>query len=97
LWKDSVETAKQCNIAVQAVEKRLEQRSFRLAGFVVESTIGQRRCKERDKDEFRKGVFYPILDHMTAEMKRRFNQPGNQGVSRPFTMNRRNGACLSKK
>lgn len=37
-------------------------------------SIGQRRCKEGDKDEFRKGVFYPILDHMNAEMKRRFSK-----------------------
>ncbi len=48
--------------------------SFRLSGYVVESTIGQCRCKAGDKDKFRKGVFYPILDHVNAEMKRRFSK-----------------------
>lgn len=74
LWQHSVDIAKQCNIAVEAVEKRLQRGSFRLGGFHIESTIGQRRCKEGDKDKFRKGVFYPILDHLNAEMKRRFSK-----------------------
>ena len=47
---------------------------LRLGGFLVESTIGQRRCKEGDKDTCRKGVFYPILDHLKADMKMGFSK-----------------------
>lgn len=63
LWQHSVDIAKQCNIAVEAVEKSLQRLSFRLGGFLVESTKGQHRYKEGDKDKLMKGVFYPILDH----------------------------------
>ncbi len=36
--------------------------SSRLSGSIVESTVGQRRCKEGDMELFRSGIFYPILD-----------------------------------
>ena len=74
LWQHSVDTAKQCNIAVEAVEKRSQCGSSRLSGYLVESTVGHRRCKDGDKDKFRTGVFYPILDHMNAELVRRFSK-----------------------
>lgn len=41
----------------------------------MESSIGQRRCKEGDMDKFRRRIFYPILDHVNGEMKRRFSKP----------------------
>ncbi|XP_056152686.1 pro-epidermal growth factor [Lampris incognitus] len=50
LWQESMDTATQCNIAVEAFEKRLQGGSFRLSGYVVETTIGQHRCKEGDMD-----------------------------------------------
>lgn len=71
LWQKTVETAKKCNVAV---EKRTPRGSSRLSEYLVESTIGQRRCKEGDKDKFRNGVFYPILDHLNAELQRRFSK-----------------------
>lgn len=77
LWQQTVETAKKCNVAVEAVEKRTPRGSSRLSEYVVESTIGQRRFKEGDKDKFRNGVFYPILDHLNAELtltQRRFSK-----------------------
>lgn len=45
LGQDTVDTAKQFNIAVEAVKKRLQRGNFRLSGYIVESTIGQHRCK----------------------------------------------------
>lgn len=72
LWQQTVETAKTCNVAVETVEKRTPRGSSRLSEYLVESTIDQRRCKEGDKDKFRNGVFYPILDHLNAELQRRF-------------------------
>lgn len=74
LWQQTVETAKKCNVAVEAVEKRTPRGSSRLSEYLVESTIGQCRCKEGDKDKFRNGVFYPILDHLNAELQRRFSK-----------------------
>lgn len=74
LWQHTVDTAKQCNIAVEAVEKRSKRGSSRLSRYLVESTVGQRRCKDGDKDKFRTGVFDPILDHMNAELERRFSK-----------------------
>lgn len=75
LWTDAVDTAKQCNVAVETVEKRSQKVSSRLGGSIVESSIGQRRCKDGDKDKFRRHIFYPILDHVNVEMKRRFSKP----------------------
>ncbi|KAK0131538.1 Zinc finger MYM-type protein 1 [Merluccius polli] len=74
LWQQGVETANKCNDAVEAVEKRTQRGNSRLTGYLVESTVGQRRSKEGDKDKFRTGVFYPILDHLNAELQRRFSK-----------------------
>ena len=74
LWQQSVETANKCNVAVEAVEKRTQRGNSRLTEYLVESTVGQRRSKEGDKDKFRTGVFYPILDHLNAELQRRFSK-----------------------
>ncbi len=62
IWKDTVDTGKQCNVAVETVVKRPQKMSSRLSGSIVESTVGQRRCKEGDMELFRSGIFYPILD-----------------------------------
>lgn len=74
LWPQTVETAKNCNVAVEAVEKRTQRGSSRLSEYLVESTVGQRRCKEGDKDKFRISVFYPILDLLNAELQRQFSK-----------------------
>ncbi len=62
IWKDTVDTGKQCNVAVETVVKRPQKMSSRLSGSIVESTVGQRRCKEGDMELFRSGIFFPILD-----------------------------------
>ncbi|XP_026034437.1 zinc finger MYM-type protein 1-like [Astatotilapia calliptera] len=36
--------------------------------------LSDTRCKEDDKDKFKREVFYPILDHVHAEMEKRFNK-----------------------
>uniref|UniRef100_A0A667Z4Q8 TTF-type domain-containing protein n=1 Tax=Myripristis murdjan TaxID=586833 RepID=A0A667Z4Q8_9TELE len=74
LWQQTVETAKKCDVAVEAVEKRTQRGTSRLSEYLVESTVGQRRCKEGDKDKFRIGLFYPILDRLHAELQRRFSK-----------------------
>uniref|UniRef100_A0A3B4WFJ0 TTF-type domain-containing protein n=1 Tax=Seriola lalandi dorsalis TaxID=1841481 RepID=A0A3B4WFJ0_SERLL len=74
LWQQTLETAKNCNVAVEAVEKRTQRGSSRLSEYLVESTVGQRRCKEGDKDKFRIAVFYPILDLLNEELQRRFSK-----------------------
>ncbi len=68
IWKD---TGKQCNVAVETVVKRPQKMSSRLSGSIVESTVGQRRCKEGDMELFRSGTFFPILDCLSGEMQRR--------------------------
>ncbi len=74
IWKDTVDTGKQCNVAVETVVKRPQKMSSRLSGSIVESTVGQRRCKEGDMELFRSGIFYPILDCLSGEMQRRFSK-----------------------
>lgn len=46
----------------------MQRESLRLKGYFVDSSIGQHRCK------FKREVFYPILDHVHAEMEKRFNK-----------------------
>lgn len=55
-----MDAAKECNILVETIEKWLQRWSV--------------SCKDRDKNEFRNDVFYPILDHVNAEMKRCFSK-----------------------
>ncbi|ROL52542.1 Zinc finger MYM-type protein 1 [Anabarilius grahami] len=74
IWKDTVDTGKQCNVAVETVVKRPQKISSRLSGSIVESTVGQRRCKEGDMELFRSGIFFPILDCLSGEMQRRFSK-----------------------
>lgn len=74
LWCDIVETAKQCNIAVETGEKKRAQKvSTKLGGSYVTCAIGLRKGNE-DKDTFRQGLLYPILDSLVAEMERRFSK-----------------------
>ncbi|XP_056453653.1 zinc finger MYM-type protein 1-like isoform X2 [Gadus chalcogrammus] len=74
LWHDIVETAKQCNIAVENVEKkRAHKVSTKLGGSYVTCTIGLRKGNA-DKDSFRQGLLYPILDTLVSEMERRFSK-----------------------
>lgn len=74
LWHDIVETAKQCNIAIQDGEKRSQKVSSRLGGSYVTCTIGLRK-DNYDKDTFRQRLLYPILDSLIGEMNRRFSKP----------------------
>lgn len=46
----------------------MQRESLRLKGYFVDSSIGQHRCK------FKREVFYPILDHVHAEMEKHFNK-----------------------
>lgn len=74
LWHDIVKTAKQCNIAVGNVEKkRAHKVSTKLGGSYVTCTIGLRKGNA-DKDTFRQGLLYPILDTLVSEMERRFSK-----------------------
>uniref|UniRef100_A0A671M6X3 DUF4371 domain-containing protein n=1 Tax=Sinocyclocheilus anshuiensis TaxID=1608454 RepID=A0A671M6X3_9TELE len=74
IWKDTLDMGKQCNVAVKTVVKRPQKNSSTLSGSIVESTVGQRRCKEGDMERFRSGIFYPILDCLSGEMERRFSK-----------------------
>ncbi|KAL3997012.1 hypothetical protein ACER0C_009668 [Sarotherodon galilaeus] len=74
LWQDAMDIAEQCTVASERVKRRVQRESLRLKGYFVDSPIGQHRCKEDDKDKFKREVFYPILDHVHAEMEKRFNK-----------------------
>lgn len=74
LWQDAMDIAEQCTVSSETVKRRVQRESLRLKGYFVESPIGQHRCKEDDKDKFKREVFYPILDHVHAEMQKRFNK-----------------------
>ncbi|KAF3856812.1 hypothetical protein F7725_017535, partial [Dissostichus mawsoni] len=73
LWHDIVETAKQCNIAVENGEKRSQKVSSSLGSYVT-CTIGLRKGND-DKDTFRQRLLYTILDSIIGEMERRFSKP----------------------
>uniref|UniRef100_A0A3Q4M441 HAT C-terminal dimerisation domain-containing protein n=1 Tax=Neolamprologus brichardi TaxID=32507 RepID=A0A3Q4M441_NEOBR len=74
LWQDAMDIAEQCTVASETVKRRVQRETLRLKGYFVDSPIGQHRCKEDDKDKFKREVFYPILDHVHAEMEKRFNK-----------------------
>lgn len=71
LWKDIVDTATKCSIAVENAEKKRSQKvSSRLGEFVITSTIGQSKCNDGDKDTFSRTMFYPIVDTILRELDR---------------------------
>lgn len=74
LWAEVLDIAQQCNISTEMVSKWQWKTSSALCGSVVTSTIGQRNS-EQDKDSFRRSVFYPIMDTVNVELKRRFSKP----------------------
>uniref|UniRef100_A0A8C2DXL4 TTF-type domain-containing protein n=1 Tax=Cyprinus carpio TaxID=7962 RepID=A0A8C2DXL4_CYPCA len=74
LWQEISDTAKLCNVAVENVTKKREQRvSSKLGGSHITCTIGLRSGDE-DKNSFRQRLLYPILDCIMSEMDRRFSK-----------------------
>ncbi|XP_022529426.2 zinc finger MYM-type protein 1 isoform X1 [Astyanax mexicanus] len=74
LWNEVLTTAEQCDTAVQPTAKRQKKLSSKLGGHCVLSTVGQKRSdSELEKESFRTGFFYPVLDHILTELNRRFS------------------------
>uniref|UniRef100_A0A1A8U647 HAT C-terminal dimerisation domain-containing protein n=2 Tax=Nothobranchius furzeri TaxID=105023 RepID=A0A1A8U647_NOTFU len=74
LWRDIMETAKQCNLAVDDGERKRSQKiNSRLGGSFVTCTLGLREGND-DKETFRQRLLYPILDRIMCEMDRRFSK-----------------------
>lgn len=76
LWKEAINTAEQCNIESDPAPKRKKILSKRLDEHSVMCQLGGR--PEQKKDNFRTGLFYPVLDHMLTEINRRFSKPNCQ-------------------
>uniref|UniRef100_A0A3B1JLC4 HAT C-terminal dimerisation domain-containing protein n=1 Tax=Astyanax mexicanus TaxID=7994 RepID=A0A3B1JLC4_ASTMX len=78
LWNEVLTTAEQCDTAVQPTAKRQKKLSSKLGGHCVLSTVGQKRSdSELEKESFRTGFFYPVLDHILTELNRRFSSRKN--------------------
>uniref|UniRef100_A0A667WWJ6 DUF4371 domain-containing protein n=1 Tax=Myripristis murdjan TaxID=586833 RepID=A0A667WWJ6_9TELE len=73
LWTEVLSMAQQCNISTERMSKRQLKTSSALNDTVVMSTVGQ-RYSDTGKDYFCKTVYYPILDHVNAELERRFSR-----------------------
>uniref|UniRef100_A0A3B1JDS8 HAT C-terminal dimerisation domain-containing protein n=1 Tax=Astyanax mexicanus TaxID=7994 RepID=A0A3B1JDS8_ASTMX len=74
LWNEVLTTAEQCDTAVQPTAKRQKKLSSKLGGHCVLSTVGQKKSdSELEKESFRTGFFYPVLDHILTELNRRFS------------------------
>lgn len=70
LWREVVHTAKQCDIGIEPIPKRKRKQSKRLDDGRVMSPLGQH--PEQNRDIFRTGIFYPVLDKMLTAHNRRF-------------------------
>lgn len=73
LWKEVVNTAENSNVETEPIPKRKLKQSKMLDGHTVMSSVGER--SEQTRDSFRTSIFYPVLDVMLSELKRRFSKP----------------------
>ncbi|KAK7880157.1 hypothetical protein WMY93_033180, partial [Mugilogobius chulae] len=72
LWRNIISLAEKCNIQIEPAPKRKKRLSTKLDGHAVMSHIGC-RPEQQQEGSFRANLFYPIIDHMLAEMNRRFS------------------------
>lgn len=73
LWDEVLDISRQCDAATQSVAKRPRKLSSRLSEYHILSTVGQREL-ETDKETFRTSFFYPVIDCMLSELKKRFSK-----------------------
>lgn len=71
-WREVVHTAKQYDIDIEPIAKRKRKQNKRLDDGHVMSPLGQH--PEQNRDIFRTGIFYPVLDKMLTEINRRFSK-----------------------
>uniref|UniRef100_A0A3B5PPY9 DUF4371 domain-containing protein n=1 Tax=Xiphophorus maculatus TaxID=8083 RepID=A0A3B5PPY9_XIPMA len=73
LLRDTQELVESCKISTLPLSKRQPKASSRFLDSLVMTTVGQRHSDQSNED-FNRGVFYQILDCLTAELERRFSQ-----------------------
>uniref|UniRef100_A0A3B5RDB6 DUF4371 domain-containing protein n=1 Tax=Xiphophorus maculatus TaxID=8083 RepID=A0A3B5RDB6_XIPMA len=73
LLRDTQELVERCKISTLPLSKRQPKASSRFLDSLVMTTVGQRHSDQSNED-FNRGVFYQILDCLTAELERRFSQ-----------------------
>lgn len=76
LWKEVIHTAEQYNIETDPAPRRQKIFDRRFDGHIVMNQLGG--CPQQKKDNFRTGLFYPVLDHMLTEISRRFSKQNCQ-------------------
>lgn len=74
VWTEIEKIAVNCDVTMEKADKRQSMRNTRLSGYLVTAPTGERRI-DCDKESFQKHVFYPVLDSMMGELKRRFSKP----------------------
>lgn len=90
-----METTKQSNATVETVDKRTQRGSSKLGSwYLVESPVGQCRCKEGDIDKFRISVLLSILDCLNAELNRRFSKNNCDTTRGIQALNPKGESCL---
>lgn len=74
LWKDIVDTATQCSIAIENAKKKRSQKvSSRLDRSVITSTRGHRKWSDDGKkDTFREGSFISHCGHHSWRVRQAF-------------------------
>ncbi len=74
LWKEVVNTAENCNVETEPIPKRKSKQSKMLDGHTVMSSVGER---SEQTGTLCTSIFYPVLDIMLSELKRRFSKPNS--------------------
>ncbi len=97
LWNEVLNTAEQCDTAIQPPAKRPKKLSSQFNADCVLSTVGQRSDSEREKDSFRTTLFYPVLDQMLNELNRRFSSKNCEIMTGIQTLNPTSDAFLKEK
>ncbi len=96
LWNVIVDTATNCSIATENVKKRSQKVSARLGTSLITSTIGQRKCTDGEKDNFKRTVFYPIVDIIVGELDRCFSKDNCDLMKGIHALNPKNSGFLQE-
>ena len=72
LWKEVLNTAEKHDVETEPIPKRQSKQSKMLDGHTVMSSVRER--SEQTRDSFRTSIFYPVLDIMLSELKKRFSK-----------------------
>nr|XP_054592247.1 zinc finger MYM-type protein 1 [Nothobranchius furzeri] len=73
VWREVEEMAVKCDQSWEKT-KRQPKTNRRLHDYILTTSTGEHRVDKNDRENFKRHIFYPVLDSMTGELQRRFSK-----------------------